>query len=337
MAKQKQHQTPKTKKSSAIKAQLTSTAKDATQPPAVDTLAASTSSVESHVEKDKDTVLRKLPSAWSVAKKSLGVLRRHYRLFLGIAAIYALLNILLVRGFSGATDLTPLKEIVSGEYPGGVGQLTTGLTLFALLFTASGTGSSDVASAYQTFLIVVTSLAVVWALRQVMAGEERVRIRDSFYKGMYPLVPVLLVLLVVLLQLLPMILGAGIYSLVVSNGIAVNVTERILWSLVLFGGLLTSLYLVASSIFAAYIAALPDMTPIKALRSARGLVRHRRWSVLRKLLFLPLAVLVVSAVIMVPIILVLTPLAPWIFFILSMVGLVVIHAYLYTLYRELLV
>jgi hypothetical protein len=329
MAKQKQHQTPKTKKSSAIKAQLTSTAKDATQPPAVDTLAASTSSVESHVEKDKDTVLRKLPSAWSVAKKSLGVL--------GIAAIYALLNILLVRGFSGATDLTPLKEIVSGEYPGGVGQLTTGLTLFALLFTASGTGSSDVASAYQTFLIVVTSLAVVWALRQVMAGEERVRIRDSFYKGMYPLVPVLLVLLVVLLQLLPMILGAGIYSLVVSNGIAVNVTERILWSLVLFGGLLTSLYLVASSIFAAYIAALPDMTPIKALRSARGLVRHRRWSVLRKLLFLPLAVLVVSAVIMVPIILVLTPLAPWIFFILSMVGLVVIHAYLYTLYRELLV
>ena len=54
--------------------------------------------------------------------------------------------------------------------------------------------------------------------------------------------------------------------------------------------------------FALYIVTLPDMTPMKALRSARELVRYRRWTVLRKVLFLPLMLLVVAAIIMVPII-----------------------------------
>ena len=39
---------------------------------------------------------------------------------------------------------------------------------------------------------------------------------------------------------------------------------------------------------------------------------------------------------MVPIIIVLTPLAQWVFFLLTMFTLVAIHAYMYTLYRELL-
>ena len=39
---------------------------------------------------------------------------------------------------------------------------------------------------------------------------------------------------------------------------------------------------------------------------------------------------------MVPIIIVLTPLAKWIFFLLTIASLTAIHAYMYTLYRELL-
>jgi hypothetical protein len=94
--------------------------------------------------------------------------------------------------------------------------------------------------------------------------------------------------------------------------------------------------MLASSLFALYIVTLPGMTPIRALRSARGLVRYRRWTVIRKILWLPLLLLLVAAVIMLPIIIWLTAVAQWVFFILSMFALLAVHSYMYALYRELL-
>jgi hypothetical protein len=279
----------------------------------------------------------KLPSAWQISQKTAALLWRNKKLFLGISGIYLILNIILVRGFSGATDLTPLRDLITGTYPGGVGQFTSSFSLFAILITATGNTSSDVAGAYQTMLLIIASLAIIWTLRQTMAGEKKIRIRDSFYKGMYPLIPVLLVLVVMLVQLIPLIICGYVYGLVMGNGIAVYPIEKILWTLMLLVGFAISIYFVSSSVFAIYIATLVDMTPVKALRTARDLVKRRRLSILRKFLFLPIALLFVSAVIMIPIILVLTPLAPWVFFLLTMVGLVVIHAYMYTLYRELIV
>jgi phosphatidylglycerophosphate synthase len=78
------------------------------------------------------------------------------------------------------------------------------------------------------------------------------------------------------------------------------------------------------------------MTPMKALRSARELVMHRRWEVLRKLIFLPIALIIIATIIMIPLLLIATPVAVWIFFIMTVAGLVVIHSYVYALYRELL-
>jgi hypothetical protein len=94
--------------------------------------------------------------------------------------------------------------------------------------------------------------------------------------------------------------------------------------------------MVSSSVFALYIVTLPDVTPMQALRSARELVRHRRWSIARKVLFLPVSLLVIAAAIMIPVILLLTPASEWAFFVLSMFSLAVIHSYMYGLYRELL-
>ena len=94
--------------------------------------------------------------------------------------------------------------------------------------------------------------------------------------------------------------------------------------------------MICSSLFALYIVTLPNVTPMKALRSARQLVLHRRFLVLRKILFMPLALLVLGAIIMIPLIIFLTFAAEWIFFLLSMFVLTVVHAYMYTLYRELL-
>jgi hypothetical protein len=252
----------------------------------------------------------------------------------GIVLIYALLNLLLVRGFAYSADVTDLKDAFN-EIFGNQGELASSLGVFFLLASSSGSGGTVSAGAYQTVLLLVVSLAVIWALRQSLTGIQ-VRIRDAFYRGMYPLVPFVLVLCVIGVQLVPLLIGAQLYSLAIGGGVAVLVVEKVLWGLLFFLLALWSLYMVSSSLFALYIVTLPDMTPMKALRSAQELVRYRRWTVLRKVLFLPFLLVVGAAVIMVPIIALAAPVAEWVFFALSLLGLVATHAYLYNLYRELL-
>jgi hypothetical protein len=276
-----------------------------------------------------------LPSVWRIARAVALLLWQHKKMFVCLALIYGVLNLVLVRGFTGGLNVSDLKDQLSQAFDGHFAALATSVTVFASLVSTSGNTSSSTGGAYQTFLLLIMSLAVIWALRMAVAGES-FRLRDSFYKGIYPLVPFLLVFVVIGLQLLPLLAGAGMYALVVGNGIAVDVFEKVLWGIGC--GLLAalSLYWITASSFALYVVTLPNMTPLKALRSAHELVRGRRLSVLRKLLFLPLALFVIAIVIMLPVILLAAPLAQWLFFFLTMCALVVVHAYMYTVYRELL-
>ncbi len=278
---------------------------------------------------------RKIAGAFRLLGRSLVLLKKHWWLFFAITLVFGILNLVLVRGLAGGTDLSKIKSTLNQAFSGSGGKFATGITLFVYLLSSSGNSSSASAGVYQTLLLIIVSLATIWALRQVYS-EAKVRMRDAFYNGIYPFVQFILVLLVIGLQLLPLLIGALLYSTVISNGIAVNAIEKILWFLLLVVLALASLYMICSSIFALYIVTLPDMTPMKALRSARALVSHRRWLVMRKVLFLPLALLVLAAIIMFPLILFATPLAGWLFFVLSMFGLVAVHSYMYALYRELL-
>jgi hypothetical protein len=288
-----------------------------------------------HVGKKVKVPVRHLPNVLSLTKRAALLLWQHKGLFAGIVIVYGLLNLILVQGLASNTDISSLKDTLNQAFTGHLHQLASGLAVFAVLVGSAGNGSSDTAGAYQVFLVLLTSLAVIWALRQVLAGQ-RLRVRDAYYRGVYPLVPFILVLCVIGLQLLPLVIGTGLYSIVVSNGIAIHAIERFFWGVLAVGLSALSLYWVCSSLFALYIVTLPDMTPIKALRSARELVRYRRVQIVRKVLWLPFVLFVAAAVVMVPIIILVTPLAQWIFFILTMFSLAAIHAYMYTLYRELL-
>jgi hypothetical protein len=288
--------------------------------------------LEKKVKRDSSTPL---PSGYRMLRTTFGIIKRNWKVFIGIAAVYGVLTAALITGFS-AVNLNDAKQSFGSLLGGQLNQAATGISLFVyLLGAAGGTASTPSASVYQVVLGVVISLAVIWTLRQIYAGN-RVRIRDGFYQGMYPLVQFVAVLAVIGLQLIPLIAGAEIYQLVINNGIAVTLIEHILW-LVLFGLLgLLSLYMVCASFFALYIVSLPDVTPLAALRAAKQLVLHRRWMVIRKVLFLPVALVAIIAIITVPIIMLATPIAPWTFFILSSFLLIVLHGYLYTLYKALL-
>jgi hypothetical protein len=277
-----------------------------------------------------------LTGAFRLFWTSLQHLWANWKLFGGIVLVYLLLTVVLVKGFGVSGNNVPqLKDTLQQLFKGTSGQLTTGFTLFGLLLGTTGSVSSDVAGAYQTILLLVISLVLIWALRQTMAGNT-VKVKESFYKGLYPLVPFLLVLLVIGLQFIPLLIGNFLYSTVFSFGLAITSAEKVVWILVFALLALLTLYMVSSSIFGLYIVTLPDVTPMQALRSARELVRHRRWAIARKVLFLPVSLLVIAAVIMVPVIIFITAASEWVFFLLSMAALAIIHSYMYHLYRELL-
>jgi len=273
----------------------------------------------------------KLPSGLSIFKQALTLLWQYRKPMLGVLAIYALMNIVLVQIFSGL-DLNTTKAAFQSAYAGHWGQLWSGLSLFGYLLGSSV--NSQAAGAYQFVVVLLGSLVFIWALRQAFEGAE-LRVRDAYYRSMQPLIPFILVLVVMLLQSAPLLIGSFLYGFVGSDG-PVGAPTLVLCLAVLFLLLVLALYLISSSIFALYIVCLPGVEPMQAVKMARQLVQYRRWLVMRRILVLPLILLIIGAVIMVPIALFLTPIAVWVFFVLTIVTLPVIHAYMYKLYRQLL-
>jgi hypothetical protein len=276
---------------------------------------------------------QRLPNVIQLTKSAFALLAMNRNLILGIALWYGLLNLLLVRGFGGGVDIAELKAQFSQS-----SGIASGFSIFGQLVSSSSSNTaSEAAGAYQTFLVLITSLALVWSFRQLLAdGTRKLRVRDSFYQGMYPLIPVLLVLLIISLQLIPMLIGSVVFGTVIANGIAVTGFEVGIWLALLVATAVWSLLWITPSVFALYIVTLPEMTPLKALRSAKKLLRFRRLIVLRKLLFLPVLIFLLLAAIIIPIIFVVPVLAQWAFLVLSIGILPAVHAYGYTLYRELL-
>jgi hypothetical protein len=280
----------------------------------------------------------KLSGSFRLFAHALVVLKKNWKLFGGIVLVYGVLSMLFVRGFSSGLHLGEVKGTFDGLFNHGtMGDLSSSAALFGVLLGSAGAGGSEVGGVYQTVLMLVVSLALIWALRQVNSTTaKKPSIKQAFYKSMHPLIPFLLVLIVVAIKLLPLLIGATVYGAVVNNGLAVDFAQKAIWGLGFFALAVWSIYMATSSLLALYIVTLPDMTPMKALRSARELLRYRRWTVMRKVVFLPITILVLAAIIMIPLIMFLTPAAEWIFFGLSMLGLAIVHSYMYSLYRELL-
>ncbi len=279
----------------------------------------------------------RVPSATKIFRSSFSILKSQWRFFLGVALIYGLFTIFFVSGGGSGLNVTELKEVFDESIETGVlGSLTSSLAIFGVLLSSSAAVNTEVGLLYQFFILLVVSLAVVWGLREMQASNRPVSVKDAFYQGMYPLIPVLLVLFVVGLQLLPASIGATIYTATIAGGIAVTAIEQVAWIFFVLLLFLLSFYMVASSVFALYIVTLPNMTPLRALRSARQLVLHRRWVIMRKLLYLFIALLLITGLVIVPLIAFVPLLAQALFFACSLAVIPFVHTFMYSLYRSLL-
>ncbi len=274
-----------------------------------------------------------LKGSFALTKSSVLTIKAHWKVLFGIVAVYLLLNIIFA---SGISSLSNAVDTIKYNLESTGGSFGTALNGFSTLIASSGTSSSSTGSVLQTVLIVLESLIIIWALRHLMAGKQ-IRVKEAYYSATAPLIPFILVLVVLFIQFLPLLLGTSIVSAILSavfvggGGAAVTI---FVFFFALFAG--WTFYMISSSLFAIYIVTLPDMQPRQALRSAKNLVKYRRWQIMRKLFFLPIVIFVAMAAVVVPLIIFATFLVAPVFFALSMFALLFAHTYLYSLYRNLL-
>jgi len=275
-----------------------------------------------------------LPSSWQLWKEAWNTIKTHKRFFAVYAVIYGALTYVFVTSSSTRLNVVELKDTLSQ----GGSAVGNNLAVFtALLGTGTGEGGSS--GLYQAILVIIFSLAIIFGLRHMYSDDKKLQnisAKQALYTGMTPLIPFVLVLLVIGVQLLPFSIGSSVYTSIMNNGLAVTGVEKVFWSLLLALLGLLSAYLVTSSFFALYIVTLPNMTPVKALRTARGLVRHRRLHILRKLLLFILAVIVILGFIIIPIIALLPSVAATVYFVATIALLPVAHCYAYAVYRKML-
>jgi len=262
-----------------------------------------------------------------------GIFRQYWKTLGGIVLVYLILNIIFASGISNISNA--FNTIKSDLNTGGGHALWHATGGFASLVGSAGASGSSTGSALQSVLFVLESLVIIWALRHLLSGQN-ISVKLAYYRAMTPLVPFLLVIAVIIIQLLPATIGGTVLAAVstsvfTSSGAATAVSALAFALLAAW-----SIYMVSASIFALYIVTLPDMQPRQALRAAKDLVRFRRWQVIRRVLFLPLLVVVVMGLIIVPLILYASKIVPEVFYVLSMLAILFVHTYLYSLYRSLI-
>ncbi|MBW3568978.1 hypothetical protein KY385_02505 [Candidatus Parcubacteria bacterium] len=283
----------------------------------------------------KQPLGKPLPGIYRLFKQTLRLLLNNKKLFFGIITVYILLSLILVSGLSSFTDFFETKQKLDEGLAGEVSGLGASLTLLGVLLSSGGNAGSEAGGVYQLFITLIASLALIWAIRQVSAGEK-VGVKQAFYRGLYPFTQFVLVACVIVLQLIPFLIGNFLLTTAMAGSIAITPIEKSFFIILFLLLSLLSLYMVLSSVFALYIVTLPDMTPVKALRSARDLVLHRRFSVALRLLGLPVLSFLFFVILVLPLIYFLPFLAVLVFLILSGLMLYFFHAYTYNLYRALL-
>lgn len=274
-------------------------------------------------------------NSWRLSWETGQALVRHWKIFGALFIVYGLLELVVAQSvfhFSISSISGKLGMVSAGQSVG------DSFEVFAALFGQASTGGGSSSSAWHFIIATVMSLVIIWVLREIYASKSSREpdFKDAFYESTRPFFPFVLILILIGLELIPMIVGFSLYSFVVSNAIVANLGEQVMFFVVMILLAAVSVYWLTRSVVSLYIVTLPGVEPLDAFDEALRIVDGRRWSVARKLVFLPIAMFVIAAIIIVPCIMLYGPLAQWVFFLLTILSIFVAHTYLYLMYRSLL-
>ena len=285
----------------------------------------------------KPDKIKVLPTSKALWKETWLFIWKNKKIFVKFLAVYAICYLILVKGINNfhldvSSLTTKLKEIGAGN----IGSIFGALAIYATLVSSLTGTTSDISNFFQVSVLIIFSLAFIWLIRKMHSKRLAAPVKDSFYKGMRPLIPFLGVLVILILELLPA--GIGALLLVTVQGASVVSTEAEITgvAILMILTLVLSVYLLAGSVFALYIVTLPEATPLLAIRSSMRLLRIHRWVVLRKIVAFFFMLFVLGFATVLPFILWLPQYAEVAFFIMGCSSFGVMHTYMYKLYRSMI-
>lgn len=290
-----------------------------------------------------------LPGNIAFTHEVTRTLWRHRKTFLLLIATYVIFYAVLVGMQSQDTYTTlvdTLKETGQEALSGGWGAIgQAGLLLVSIASPGALSEVTEAQQIFTVFIFLLTWLATVWLLRNILAGHK-VKLRDGLYNSGSPIFATVVVLLFIAIQLIPVAIALIGYTAALGSGLLDGGAATMLfWVGATLLGVL-SLYWVASSLFAMIIVTLPGMFPYQALRTAGDLVLGRRTKILLRWLWMMFVIGIAWVVVMIPVILLdmglksLWPAIQWLpvipFFALGMTAgsTVWAAAYVYMLYRK---
>jgi len=291
----------------------------------------------------------KLPGYFAFTGSVSKTLWSHKKIFIWLAVLYAALTTMLVGIGSQDTYMTltnTLKDTSADVFEGNLGQLGQAGLLFLAIgssgLTAAPTESQQIYIVLAGLLIWLTT---IWLLRSVIAGHK-VKLRDGLYNAGSPIVATLLVAVVLVAQLIPIALALIGYSAASSSGLlSGGVATMLFWVAAALLAVI-SMYWITSTFFALIIVTLPGMYPIRALSTAGDMVVGRRLRILLRILWMFGVIIVSSAVILIPVILIAAgltnvwpvvgniPIVPTTLMLVSVSAFVWGTSYIYLLYRK---
>lgn len=275
----------------------------------------------------------KVPTMRSNLRRSSAIVQRHWKPLLINTGIYGVLYFLFVRVLT-AVNIDELQNAVELVFGDGESSFTTQVLTVGTLFGESANFNSQTGLLF-AIVTIISSLAMIWLLRKIW-GQRKVSVKEAFYQGMYPLIPFSLVLLFMIVQLIPFSIAAFIFQTAFNNGLTVTLIEKIFFVSVFATGSIISAYFLIGSIIGLYAVTVPGVTPSQARKSAKRVLRGRRFLVLKQVLLFMILSGFVGTAPMLLVVWVLPQVAVIAAAVMIVLGLPWFNLYFYGLYRDLL-
>lgn len=274
-----------------------------------------------------------VPTARSGIVRNIRIIRRYWKPFGLATLVYGLLYFVFIRVLTNV-DFNQLNASVVAVFGGGEESIATRTVAVGTLFGQSAQFDNQTGVLF--FVIaMVASLAIIWLLRALWSSRK-LKVKEAYYQGMYPFVPVVLVVLVMFLQAIPFSIGTFLFQTAFDQGLAASFIEKLGFVSVLMAGIILSSYWIIGSIMAFYAATVPGKTPLESLDIAKQMLKGRRFAVLKEALIFMVVTGLMILIPMLAVIYVFSQAAVVLAAIFIVISLPWMHMFFYGLYRDLL-
>lgn len=247
-----------------------------------------------------------VPGMMQHLAETFKIIFKNWKLFVPLLILAVVLNVALVGIMSQATyaefqeTIDRINTGVNGE---GMGSMAKAGVILLYTVTTGGLagGNSEVAMIFGVIIFLLLWLTTIYLVRHLLAGHK-IKLRDGLYNAMTPLVSTFVVAAVAVVQCIPIFLLIIAYSAAVQTDFLAMPFYALMF--LVFAALMITLsgYLLSSTLMALVAVTAPGLYPGKALRAAADLMMGRRIKMILRLIALILAMAVIWAVVLIPLI-----------------------------------